>query len=210
MPADDVLGLEQLTADLPPGALPLRVAAFRELFDGRAPAVDALAARLGLPRERAAELLHRLAERGLVVIEGRRVVGALGLSLRPTRHRVELADRVLHTWCAYDAVGLPAALGQDATAVTSCPRCGASLRLVLSGGWPPADSPVVGWWPDRSSCSHVLGQFCRYANAFCDRGHLAGWRAEAAQPAGEILDLGELARRGQRNWGPALRDRLRA
>lgn len=205
MPADDVLGPDQLTADLPPGALPLRVAAFRELLDGRAPVLPALATRLGLGEERAAELLHRLAERGLVVVEGRRVVGAFGLSLRPTRHRVELADRVLHTWCAYDAVGLPAALGQDATAVTSCPHCGATLRLVLPGGWPPPGGPVVGWWPDRSSCTNVVGQFCPHANVFCDGGHLAGWHREAGRPAGEALDLGELARRGRRNWGPAVR-----
>jgi alkylmercury lyase len=199
-----------MTADLPAPARRLRIVAFRELFEGRAPTLAQLAARLGLDEAQAAEVLDRLAERGLVVVEGQRVIGSLGLSLRSTRHRVELADRVLHTWCAYDAVGLPAALGRDATTVTSCPQCRRVLRLELASGQPPPGSAVVGWWPDRSSCTNVVGQFCPYANLFCDHGHLARWRAAAGQPAGEILDLGELARRGRDNWGPALRGPLRA
>ena len=83
---------------MPASARQLRIAAFRELFDGRAPTLPQLTARLGLDEAQAAAVLDRLAERGMVVVEGQRVMGSLGLCLRTTRQRVELAGRVVHTW----------------------------------------------------------------------------------------------------------------
>ena len=60
------------------------------------------------------------------------VVGVHGLAARPTAHRVEHAGGVMHTWCALDAIGIPAALGLDAAVVTTCPACGAALRVTLA------------------------------------------------------------------------------
>jgi hypothetical protein len=34
------------------------------------------------------------------------VVGAHGLTARPTAHRIQHADGVVHTWCAFDAIGI--------------------------------------------------------------------------------------------------------
>jgi hypothetical protein len=65
-----------------------------------------------------------------------RLVGVHGVVGRPTAHRIEHAGGVVHTWCALDANGIPAALDIDAAAVTSCPGCGAELTVVLHGGVP--------------------------------------------------------------------------
>lgn len=46
------------------------------------------------------------------------LVGIHGLVTRPTRHRIDLDGGVVHTWCALDAIGIPAALGINASAVT--------------------------------------------------------------------------------------------
>ena len=56
------------------------------------------------------------------------IVGIHGLTLRSTRHRFEIDGLARHTWCAFDAVGIPAALGLDAVAHSDCPACGASFH----------------------------------------------------------------------------------
>jgi alkylmercury lyase len=201
------IDLAAFTSDLSPAARALRWSAFRELLHGRASTPAGLAPAAGLSEQQAGALAHALAARGLVVLDGQRIVGALGLSLSPTRHRIEF-DRgtgtgVWHTWCAYDAVGIPAALGLDATAVTSCPACATPLRVSLRGGQVPPGTATVGWWPDRSACTNVVEQFCPDANLFCFAEHLDRWRRARADPAGQMLSLVDLARIGRRNWAPA-------
>jgi alkylmercury lyase len=109
-------------------------------------------------------------------------------------------DRVRYTWCAYDAVGIPAAIGWDASLCTHCPGCDGEIRLYLPAGQPPVDSPVVGWWPERSACTNVVQQFCPLANLFCSRDHLDAWHARSGQPAGAVLGLPALGRLGRQNW----------
>src|SRR5205823_2343561 len=88
--------------------LALRRASFRAVLGGAARALDDLAREAGASAEEAAEL----ARRDLVLLDGAgRVVGAAGLSLEPIRqHRLRMRGRAFWTWCAIDAVGIPAAL----------------------------------------------------------------------------------------------------
>jgi hypothetical protein len=119
------------------------------------------------------------------------LVGAHGLAARPTAHRVEHAGGLLHTWCALDAIGIPAALGLDAAAVTTCPACGAALRVSLNGGVPADDGDLRLWLPD-GECTHLVEDFCRHANLYCDADHLAakvapgtpGWAVTVPDAAG--------------------------
>src|SRR5207244_13561208 len=46
--------------------------------------------------------------------EDGRVTGAAGLSLTTGPHRIALDGTDFRTWCAYDAIGIAAALGADA------------------------------------------------------------------------------------------------
>lgn len=108
-----------------------------------------------------------------------------------------LGAQRLYTWCGFDTVGIPAALGVDAVARTVCPTCGAAIELLLRDGQPPSSS-VVGWWPLATS-GPVNESFCLTANLFCDRDHLDAWTMAAAG-RGEVLPLAALAERGRQTW----------
>ena len=127
------------------------------------------------------------------------VVAAAGLSVAPAAHRLRLDVVDLRTWCAFDAIGIPAALGLDALASTRCPVCAAVLEVALAQGRPPADGPLFGWLPDRP-CSNVQADFCPEANLFCSRDHLDQWRVEANDPTGRVYTLAGLAARGAEVW----------
>ena len=57
-----------------------------------------------------------------------RVVG-LGLSLRPTPHRLELEGRTLFAWCALDALLFPLLLGRPASIESPCRGTGDPVRI---------------------------------------------------------------------------------
>lgn len=114
---------------------------------------------------------------------------------RPTAHRIEHAGGSVHTWCALDAVGIPAALGIDATAATSCPACGAELTLLLRSG-----APVGGecrLWIPSGECAHLVEDFCRHANLFCTAEHMS---ARLPQLAGRSVTVTEAASIGRTVW----------
>ena len=75
-------------------------------------------------------------KRGMVVVEPDRgrVVGSWGLSLAPTDHRLRIRKRRLYTWCALDAVGIPAGLGENASIASHCYRCGAPVNVEMAAG----------------------------------------------------------------------------
>ena len=88
----------------------------------------------------------------LEIDESGRLVGVHGLVARPTAHRIEHANGVVHTWCALDAIGIPAALGLAAIAITTCPACSNELRVTLDQGEPNGRSrlPLVAARADRA------------------------------------------------------------
>lgn len=73
----------------------------------------------------------------------------------PTPHRVEVGPLTYFANCAWDALGIPAALHQDATVHSSCGQSGAALRLQVAREGPePSDwlfhcqVPAARWWVD--------------------------------------------------------------
>ncbi|MEP6527195.1 MAG: organomercurial lyase [Nocardioidaceae bacterium] len=180
----------------------VRRAAFNALWEGSAPPLSTLAAATALEVSHARGVVAQLVAAGIATIEGDLagdplIVGADGVTVRNTPHRLVLRDRAVNTWCAFDAVGIPAALG-DAVAQTACPTCGVALELVLRKGKPPGGSRVVGWWPQATE-GPVNESFCPTASLFCSRAHLDTWLATANAP-GEALPLTELADRGRVTW----------
>lgn len=120
------------------------------------------------PGQAAAEL--DLAE-GEVAAAYRRLHDAHALVLRPgsgeilmlnpfsaveTPHRVEAAGRTWFANCAWDALGIPAALHADGAVRSSCPDCGEPLRLAVRGGELVRGDdllvhfvvPARHWWDD--------------------------------------------------------------
>ena len=86
--------------------------------------------------EKVDALVDGLTERGWMVVEpdSGRVVGSWGLSLVPTDHRLRIRKRGLYTWCALDAVGIPAGLGEDASIASHCYHCGAPVNVEMAAG----------------------------------------------------------------------------
>jgi hypothetical protein len=181
----------------------VRRVAFDALRTGAAPRLSDIADRTGLDAQRVRDILGDLVAGGIATIEGDlggdpMVVGADGLTIPATRHQLILDGQRLYTWCGFDTVGIPAALGVDAVARTVCPTCGSAIELLVRDGQPPA-SPIVGWWPLATS-GPVNKSFCPTANLFCDRDHLDTWRASPATGLGEALPLTALAERGRQTW----------
>lgn len=113
----------------------VRSAAFDAILE-RAPAsVDLLSQRTGLEPSAIADAISHLAALGLLVCDGTgSVVGSWGLTLAPTGHRLHISGHDFYTWCAADAVGIPAALGIDAAASSSCFQCGREVAIEIEKG----------------------------------------------------------------------------
>ena len=186
-------------------ALEIATAGFTALWNGRAVRPDDLVPGWPGPARRAAT---ELVERGRAEIDGHgRVVGVHGLTLRPTRHGFVHAGHFHRTWCAFDSIGIPAALAIDAEARTTCPSCDRALRVPIRRGDPEA--PDLALWLPSPTIRHLLADFCAAADLYCRRAHLER-RIDPARTPGEVVDLARAAALGRTAWadiaalGPAL------
>lgn len=143
--------------------------------------------------------LDTLVSSGMAEVEGGDLVGIDGLSTRPTQHRMEFRGRQLFTWCAADAVGIPAALEEDVEVTTVCPHCRSDIIVSMRRGVPEGDEEIVLWLP-TSGCSHVMSQFCPEVNLFCSPDHLEQWRASRDAVEGQVLTVDETADLGRQWW----------
>lgn len=110
--------------------------AFTAIASGRALPVAEAAAHLNLPPEQVQALIERLARQGRLTLDetGTSIAGAAGLSLLLSRHTLILNGRKLWTWCAFDAVGIPAGLGADARVESTCSGCGRRVAVEIIQG----------------------------------------------------------------------------
>ena len=184
---------------MPEETLLVRRAAFGELVTaGKPVGFNLVAAATSLTPDTTRRALRLVESAGMAETNEDRVVGIDGLTTRATRHEIELNGVSLWTWCAYDIVGIAAALGADAAGETACGWCNRPIEVAVRKGR-PAGGTTVGWLP-KESCSNVMEQFCPSALFFCSVEHLERWRAETDRPSGEALDLTELAQRGVAGW----------
>src|SRR2546423_13540691 len=162
--------------------------AFGGLLRGDPVTVSQIAVRRQVPPDRVRAALDQLVLAGAAEVVGDgEIVGAHGLTTRTTRHSITLDGRVLHTWCALDAVGIPVALGLDATAATTCPTCGAPPAVSVRAGQ-ATQLPFVLWLP-TGPCPHLTRDFCSAANLFCDTAHAEAWKRQAGNPQGRVISL---------------------
>jgi hypothetical protein len=123
-----------------------------------------------------------------------RITGIHGLTIRPTRHRIDHQTGSINTWCALDAIGIPAALGIDATATTHCPTCETELTIQIRSG-DADDTSTRRLWLPSAACDHLVDDFCRHANLYCTDEHLRA--AVTAGTPGQVLTVGECAELGR-------------
>lgn len=188
------IGAGLLRGDLPDSALRLAVDGFAALWCGRAvPVADLLG-----NGDQADAIITELAARGRAEIdESGRLVGIHGLTLRSTRHRLNHAGRCHNTWCAFDSIGIPAALALDATAHTDCPACGRSLTVEIGAGV-PSENGFALWLPSPSG-DHLMAEFCASADLYCSVEHLHQ-RVDTDLVPGTVADLAKAAAIGAETW----------
>jgi hypothetical protein len=129
------------------------------------------------------------------------LVGVHGLVARTTRHRIDHAAGAVHTWCALDAIGIPAALAIDATAVTSCPTCDVELRVELCQGEPVDTEEPLRLWLPEGICDHLVEDFCDHANLYCSPEHLSATVPKGSP--GRIATVADAVAIGRQTWDDA-------
>lgn len=110
-------------------------AAFQAIFNGKPLKADEVALLTGLNPLMIQESVAGLLSRGLIVLDNSgTIVGSHGLSLIPTQHHLHINGRDLFTWCALDAIGIPAALGVEAKIESACHQCSTSIHIEVAAG----------------------------------------------------------------------------
>lgn len=180
----------------------LREVAFGALVVEAAP-VDA--ARLedasGLDRATVDAALDRLAAAGRIDRDAAgRVLGAAGLTIADGPHSLTLGGHSYRTWCALDAIGIPAALGADARIDTVCAICGSELSVTVSGGRPTGGGPERLWLSGGGANMRI--DFCTPTVLLCSDAHAREW-GDRHEGHGEVLDLEATARHGEGLWRTA-------
>ena len=169
---------------------------FRALWRGRSVTLTDL---LGEDTPELAEATQHLRLRGRIECsDDGHLIAVHGLCRRPTPHQIEHQDGVVHTWCALDAIGIPAALGIDARARTTCPTCQNPLAVTLSAGVPRPLPDAALWYPEVA-CGHLVEDFCSGANLFCTIDHLERWAGGSRGP-GRAMTVEEVADVGREGW----------
>lgn len=113
----------------------------RLMLGGNAVAPSTMARTLGASLEAVRRHIAALAERGECTLDEQgNVTGIGGLSVVPAEHELTLNGRRLYTWCALDALAIPAAYGMDAHVRSSTVDDGLPLDLDFKeGGWSPEE-----------------------------------------------------------------------
>jgi hypothetical protein len=124
---------------------------------GSRPFADDIAARVGAAVPKVREIFTRLRAQRVLVLEsdGESIRMAPPFSGIPTQHRVTAAGVSYYANCAWDALGIPAALHHPATVHSRCEQSLEPLELAVSDGGPEASDwlfhcvvPASQWWDD--------------------------------------------------------------
>ena len=126
--------------------------------DGRSPTVAATAVALDRDEEEVAAAYRRLHDaHALVLFPGLLEIWmANPFCFAPTPHRVTAGGRTWIGTCAWDALGIPAALHTDGVVESECACCGEPLVLEVVNGELTRGSellvhfvvPARRWWDD--------------------------------------------------------------
>ncbi len=117
----------------------------RFALTARPPSISDTAARFGIPSTQAANLYRELHARHALWLDGdsASVRMANPFSAIPTDFRVRAQGLDYWANCAWDALGIPAALHTDATINTHCAASGTPLSLVVHDDRLVASDAVV-------------------------------------------------------------------
>ncbi|MGH2886989.1 MAG: organomercurial lyase [Solirubrobacteraceae bacterium] len=139
-------------------ALEIRNLTYRMFVElGRAPAADETAVAAGLSRSDLDPVWAELHDAHALVLNPAtcEIRMANPFSAVPTAYRVRAAERWWYANCAWDALGICAALHVDGEIETSCPDCGETIVLELRDRRVDDERllfhclvPAAQWWDD--------------------------------------------------------------
>ena len=136
----------------------VKLAVYRHFAEtGRAPAPAEVATRAGAGEEQVLDTYPRLRAQRLLVLEpdGVSIRMASPFSGVPTQHVVESGGVRYFANCAWDALGIVAALQRPGTVHSRCEQSGEPLRLQVGRAGPERSDwlfhcrvPAAQWWDD--------------------------------------------------------------
>jgi Alkylmercury lyase len=114
----------------------LRLYTYRHLVaSGKAPAVAQAAVEMGSSEAAVRAGYARLSEsHAFILTDSGELWRVAPFSAVPTAFPVELGGQTYYANCIWDALGIPAMLGQDATIPASCACCNLEMRLQVKAG----------------------------------------------------------------------------
>lgn len=124
---------------------------------GSRPSAATVAERVGSNTSSVLEAYARLRAQRVLVLEsdGESIRMAPPFSGVPTQHRVVVGDKQYFANCAWDALGVLAALHQAGEVNSRCEQSGEPFRLEVGLDGPPPSSwlfhclvPAAKWWDD--------------------------------------------------------------
>ena len=114
----------------------LRLYTYRQVVaSGRAPTMAQAAKEMGCSEAEVRAAYARLSEsHAFMLTESGELWRVAPFSAIPTAFPVESGGRIYYANCIWDALGIPAMLGQDATIPASCACCNLEMRLRVKAG----------------------------------------------------------------------------
>ena len=136
----------------------LKVAVFAHFATtGRAPSAQEMAATLGATPDDVRQAYARLRANRVLFLEpdGETIRMAPPFSGVPTQHRVTIGERVYYANCAWDALGIVAALHEPSVVHSECAQSHEPLALDVGIDGPAQSAwlfhslvPAARWWHD--------------------------------------------------------------
>ena len=130
-----------------------------------------------------------------------RTITCGGLSVEPTRHRIETGDVTRWTMCAYDALGILGALGGGGRVVSTSPLDEATIEIGFADGSPTTEDAVLFYADGYEACESVYEQWCPMVNLFPNRVDAERW-ANSRRVTGRVRSLADAAESATEEWRP--------
>lgn len=178
----------------PPELQKLCITAYQLLARGKPVSLAELAEATSYTKQRIEDLVALIPSSAYERQADGAFIGFIGLSINKTAHEFTVADRLLYTWCVFDALFLPAVLRTNALLSTICPATGREIKISIrpDGAAPiTPPSPVMSIIaPDHEACcSDLRGAFCNHVNFFFDQSAYA--QSNKGSNAGDAVSLGD-------------------
>jgi len=98
------------------------------------------------------------------------IIGYWGLALQETKHRFEIDNHSLYTWCAWDSLFIPEIIGKTAKVTSTCPVTREQIRLTVAPHKivaKPEHAVLSFIKPEAAKLQEsVITNFCHYVHFF--------------------------------------------